>query len=114
MELLINEIMRLGGDRRRLTAKVFGGGNVLRGLTSPTVGELNIAFVLEYLETERIPVVGRRLGGKDPVQVRYHSNTARAFVRPLHSRSVAAQEASYRAFLARQAEKMANEAVTLF
>src|SRR5262245_42002874 len=29
MEILINEIMRLGGDRRRLQAKAFGGAAVL-------------------------------------------------------------------------------------
>jgi len=29
MEMLINEIMRLGGDRRRLRAKVFGAAQVL-------------------------------------------------------------------------------------
>ena len=73
MELLINTIMGHGGDRRRLTAKVFGGGNVLRGLASPTVGELNAAFALEFLATERIPVLARRMGGADPVQLRYHT-----------------------------------------
>src|ERR1700677_4828856 len=44
MELLINAIMREGGDRRRLEAKVFGGGNVVSSLQSPTVGELNAIF----------------------------------------------------------------------
>ncbi|MGH7767165.1 MAG: chemotaxis protein CheD, partial [Candidatus Binatia bacterium] len=29
MEVLINEIMKLGGERRRLRAKVFGAGHVL-------------------------------------------------------------------------------------
>ncbi len=29
MEMLINEMMRLGGDRRRFVAKAFGAGNVL-------------------------------------------------------------------------------------
>lgn len=29
MELLINEFARLGGDRRRLRAKVFGGSSVI-------------------------------------------------------------------------------------
>ena len=31
MELLINQILKLGGRRDRLEAKVFGGGNVLQG-----------------------------------------------------------------------------------
>ena len=31
MEVLINEMIRLGADRRRMVAKVFGGGRVLQG-----------------------------------------------------------------------------------
>ena len=30
MELLITQIMKLGGDRKRLQAKVFGGAHVLQ------------------------------------------------------------------------------------
>ena len=113
MELLINTIMRHGGDRRRLTAKVFGGGNVLSGLASPTVGELNTAFALEFLATERIPILARRLGGVDPVQVRYHTDTSQTWVRRLRSREIAVEEASFRAKLGRRARKKVDE-VTLF
>jgi chemotaxis receptor (MCP) glutamine deamidase CheD len=113
MELLINGIMRHGGDRRRLTAKVFGGGNVLSGLASPTVGELNVAFALEFLATERIPILARRLGGVSPVQLRYHTDTSQTWVRQLHSRNVVAQEANFRATMARRARKTEDD-VTLF
>ena len=113
MELLINAIMRHGGDRRRLSAKVFGGGNVLTGLTSPTVGELNSAFALEFLATERIPILARRLGGVDPVQLRYHTDTSQTWVRRLRSREIAAQEANFRAALARKAREIEDD-ITLF
>jgi chemotaxis receptor (MCP) glutamine deamidase CheD len=113
MELLINAIMKHGGDRRRLTAKVFGGGNVLTGLASPTVGELNAAFALEFLATERIPILARRLGGVDPVQLRYHTDTSQTWVRRLHSRAVAAQEANFRAKLGRKVREKEDD-VTLF
>lgn len=33
MELLINMIMNLGGNRNRLVAKAFGGGNILAGIS---------------------------------------------------------------------------------
>ena len=39
MELLIDEMMRLGADKRQLQAKVFGGGNVLSNLTLKSIGE---------------------------------------------------------------------------
>jgi chemotaxis receptor (MCP) glutamine deamidase CheD len=113
MELLINAIMKHGGDRRRLTAKVFGGGNVLRGLGSPTVGELNAAFALEFLATERIAILARRLGGVDAIQLRYHSDTSQTWVRRLRSREIAAQEANFRTALARDARKNEDD-VTLF
>jgi chemotaxis protein methyltransferase CheR len=82
MELLINGIMRLGGDRRRLQAKVFGGANVLSFSESTSnVGSLNIEFVRSFLNTDRIPIVSERLGGDRPVQVQFHTATGRAFVR---------------------------------
>jgi chemotaxis receptor (MCP) glutamine deamidase CheD len=73
MELLINRIMRLGGDRRNLTAKVFGGGAVLPGMKTPTVGDLNAEFVLRFLANEKIPVLAQHLGGEDALQVIYHT-----------------------------------------
>jgi len=41
MELLINQILKLGGKRERLEAKVFGGGNVMQGIMLSNVGQHN-------------------------------------------------------------------------
>lgn len=59
MELLINEMMKKGASRSSLEAKVFGGGQVIAGMESINVGERNTRFVLDYLRTERIPVVSK-------------------------------------------------------
>jgi chemotaxis protein CheD len=59
MELLINQLMKRGATRSTLEAKVFGGGAVIASMTSLNVGERNTQFVLEYLRTERIPVVSK-------------------------------------------------------
>jgi chemotaxis protein CheD len=59
MELLINELMKRGASRSTLEAKVFGGGAVIAAMTSLNVGERNTQFVLDYLRTERIPVVSK-------------------------------------------------------
>ncbi len=80
MELLINAIMNKGGDRRQLVAKAFGAGNVIASLQSPTVGELNAAFVRGFLATERIPLVAQRLGGLRPVQVNFRTDTGKITV----------------------------------
>ncbi len=69
MELLINQLLKLGARRNALEAKVFGGGNVLRALSAGNVAERNAQFVIAYLETEKIPVVARDLGGTQPRKV---------------------------------------------
>jgi chemotaxis protein methyltransferase CheR len=87
MELLINEIMKLGGDRRRLTAKIFGGGDVLgkRITDNPgmTIGEQNIQFALGFLEKDRIPVIAKDLGGMTGRQIQFLTHTGQAFMRPV-------------------------------
>jgi chemotaxis protein methyltransferase CheR len=84
METLINELMRVGADRRRLQAKIFGGGNVLGSVTRrPTIGEQNAAFAREFLEKENIPVVAAHLGGNTGMEVRFHPHTGKVFVRAI-------------------------------
>lgn len=83
MELLINEIMRHGGDRRRIRAKVFGGSNVQNVLFS--IGHLNAQFILEFLSTEQIPLVAYHLGGTTGWSVHFYTHTGRALIKPLDS-----------------------------
>jgi chemotaxis protein CheD len=59
MELLINEMMKRGASRLSMEAKVFGGGAVIAGMNSINVGERNTQFVIDYLKTERIPIVSK-------------------------------------------------------
>jgi len=65
MELLINDLMKKGAKRTSLRAKVFGGASVLgfSGDDFFKVPELNQRFILEFLETERIPMEAGDLGG---------------------------------------------------
>lgn len=87
MELLVNEIMKLGGDRRRLVAKIFGGGNVLGRNEAPgsmhAIGDRNAEFALEFLQTDGIPVVAQDIGGLVGRQVHFLTHTGQAFVRPV-------------------------------
>ncbi len=59
MEVLINQMKKLGARRTSMEAKIFGGGAVIGGMNSSKVGERNTAFVMEYLKTERIPIVSK-------------------------------------------------------
>lgn len=114
MELLINEIMKLGGDRRYLQAKVFGGARVLggRGITLD-VGRRNIQFIRHFLRTEGIPLMAERLGGENPVRVHFSTDTGKALVKVLESHiRVVERETRYSRQVAAQMDKSAT--VTLF
>ncbi len=69
MEILINEILKLGGARHRLQAKLFGGANVIALTSSSPVGERNGEFSLNFLRREGISVTATDLGGERPRRV---------------------------------------------
>ena len=82
MDLLIGAIMKAGGDRRRLVAKVFGGANVLDLQGSVVdVPRRNIDFAKMFLEEEGIPVLSAAVGGRYPRHVHFHTDSGRAFVK---------------------------------
>jgi chemotaxis protein CheD len=84
MEVLINHLLKMGARRNRLEAKVFGGGAVLASLSSSNVGARNAEFVLDYLKTEKIPVVAKDLLDSYPRKVYYFPATGRVLVKKLH------------------------------
>jgi chemotaxis receptor (MCP) glutamine deamidase CheD len=84
MELLINELMNLGGDRRRFIAKAFGGANVIEGVKMPPIGDRNAHFVRAFLATERIPLVAERLGGNHAVHLYFRTDTGKVNLRSIN------------------------------
>ncbi|HAN56955.1 MAG TPA: chemoreceptor glutamine deamidase CheD, partial [Betaproteobacteria bacterium] len=83
MEVLINELLKAGARRENLEAKVFGGGNVLRGFTTINVGERNAQFVRSFLQTENIRVVAEDLNDVHPRKVYYFPRTGKVLVKKL-------------------------------
>lgn len=99
MEILINQLLKLGARRSNLEAKVFGGGNVLDGLTVANVGQRNADFVLEFLATEQIRVVAQDLVDVYPRKVYFFPRNSRVLVKKLrkvHSNTVSEREQEYR------------------
>jgi chemotaxis protein CheD len=95
MELLINEMIKLGARRETMQAKVFGGGQVMHTFTTMNVGERNTAFVLDYLQTERIAVVSKDVLDIYPRKVCYFPATGKAMVKRLahsHPETIETQE----------------------
>ncbi|MEO8040890.1 MAG: chemoreceptor glutamine deamidase CheD [Betaproteobacteria bacterium] len=98
MELLINELIKLGARRANLEAKITGGGNVLAHMTVTKVGSRNTAFALDYLQTEGIPIVGKDVLDVYPRKVYFFPRSGRVMVkklRNLHNDTLFVRESAY-------------------
>lgn len=97
MELLVNGLMKLGADRSRLKAKLFGAAQVVPDLRSHDVAARNAAFVRKFLADEGIPITAESLEGNVPLLVKFRTDTGRALVKslPEWSHSVDREEAGY-------------------
>jgi chemotaxis protein CheD len=76
MEILINNILKRGGARNRLEAKLFGGASVIAGLSD--VGASNIVFAEKFLADEHIRLVGGDVRGSNARRIQYWPVTGRA------------------------------------
>jgi chemotaxis protein CheD len=101
MELLINELMKRGASRATLEAKVFGGGQVMRCVSGVKIGERNTRFVLDYLATERIPVISKDVLDVYPRKVCFLPHTGKALMQRLQPVNPELAEQEARAALAK-------------
>jgi chemotaxis protein CheD len=102
MEILINQLLKMGAKRSNLEAKVFGGASVLRGFTVNNVGERNAEFVMQFLKTEKIPVVAQDMLDVNPRKVYYFPTTGLVRVKNLkqvHNDTIISREAEYKSRL---------------
>ncbi len=83
MELLLNQLFKSGARRESMQAKVFGGAQVMAGFSVMNVGERNTRFVLDYLATERIPIVSQDVLDIHPRKVCFFPSSGRAMVKRL-------------------------------
>ncbi|HYE39063.1 MAG TPA: chemoreceptor glutamine deamidase CheD [Ramlibacter sp.] len=98
MEVLINDMIRLGADRRRMVAKVFGGAQLLAGFDRLDVGAKNSEFVLEFLRVEGIRVAAQDLLDVCPRKVHFFIDSGKVQVKRLSltpSESVQKREREY-------------------
>ena len=95
MELLINEMFKLGARRETMQAKIFGGAQVMHNFTTMNVGERNTNFVINYLRAERIPVISEDVLDIYPRKGCYFPSTGKAMVKRLahsHPEKLVAQD----------------------
>lgn len=104
MEVLINNLVKLGARRDRFEVKLFGGGKVIRGFTVTNVGERNAHFAAEYMKLEGLNVVASDLLDDCPRKVYFFPRTGRVLVkklRRLNNNTIAQRERDYETRLAR-------------
>lgn len=98
MEMMINQLLKAGAQRANLEAKLFGGGNVLRGFTVTNVGERNVDFALQYLKNENIRVVAKSLLDIYPRKIYFFPGTGKVMLKKLrhaNNDTIIEREAEY-------------------
>ncbi|MFN5382242.1 MAG: chemotaxis protein CheD [Alphaproteobacteria bacterium] len=81
MELMINDMVKVGGQKRHMVAKIFGGAKMI-DITS-RIGEKNISFVEDFLQNEGIAIVASDVGGSCPRRVHFELKTGKVKIRKL-------------------------------
>ncbi len=114
MELLINEMMKRGASRMTMEAKIFGGGAVISGMNSINVGERNTKFVMDFLATERIPVVSKDVMDIYPRKVCFLPASGKAMVKRLAPTNAEALLAQDRAAAQKAAPASTGGSIDLF
>lgn len=103
MEHMINDILKHGGHKKHLEAKIFGGGRMMQSLSD--IGARNIDFVREYLDTEGIPLVSENVGDIYPRKIIYIPSSGRALmkrIKHLHNDTIIRRESEYRSEIVRE------------
>jgi len=85
---LLDAMDSRGVGRAEITAKLFGGADVLQPIqdgSRPTVGKLNCEVALRVLREEGVMVSATRLGGTSGLTIEFHSETGEVLVRKLQA-----------------------------
>ncbi len=115
MELLINDMLKLGANRSTLEAKVFGGGNVIAGMTTVNIGQRNAGFVRAFLAQENIPIVAEDLGLDIARKIYFFTDTGKVMVKKINPQQTLVQEEeSYRRRIDRDTEQKHGGDIDLF
>ena len=90
MELLINSMLKRSAERKNFNAKVFGGAAVINLDTKDNflnIGDVNIRFILDFLNREKISIDAIDVGGKQGRVIKFHTDTFRVYRRLIKNTS---------------------------
>jgi chemotaxis protein CheD len=91
MEMLINDLLKLGARRSALRAKLFGGANMASNLGD--IGASNARFAKNFLATEDIPCLAESLGGTNARRVLFRPSLGQVRQMIVESGDIAARAA---------------------
>lgn len=76
IEKLIDRMINMGCSKKNLSAKVFGGGEVLdTSISAFNIGSRNIQIAIDMLNEQGIPIIAKSTGGKKGRKIIYNSYT---------------------------------------
>lgn len=81
---LLAEMVELGAEARRITARLVGGAGLFSQLSAPgaiQMGERNLVSVRKVLADHAIPIVGERVGGNSGRSVWFRIGKGEVLVR---------------------------------
>ena len=61
--LLIEKLLQMGAEKKRLEAKLVGGSNMFPTLTNESIGDKNVKAAVGFLKEYAIKIVGTDTGG---------------------------------------------------
>ncbi|HEX6095199.1 MAG TPA: chemotaxis protein CheD [Thermoanaerobaculia bacterium] len=81
--MLLERVLALGANMRRLRAKVFGGACVVKAFRNgvTTFAERNIRVAQEFLREQRIQLVNEDVGGERGRKLRFRTDDGQALLR---------------------------------
>jgi chemotaxis protein CheD len=86
MELLINEMLKQGAAKSRMKAHIYGGATIHRNMQP--IGQKNSELAERFLNTERIIITHRDVGGTDARRVDFLAASGKARCRHVDGAAV--------------------------
>ena len=82
---LLGKVVKLGAERRRLQAKLFGGANVIEAFRNREnhLGTQNVRIARELLAAENIPIISEDVGGQKGRKLVFLTDDGVAWVKEL-------------------------------
>jgi len=82
---LVGKVVKLGAERKRLQAKLFGGANVIEAFRDREnhLGTQNVRIARELLAVETIPIIGEDVGGRKGRKLVFLTDDGSAWIKEL-------------------------------